>query len=104
MKRIHRIKNDPLQIAGSIITVIGLCFLAWPLWKAWSDKTEAVFSFFGLFTGTPALITWIVITAAGLILVLITKPLVPKQRSLEEIEKRREKQARKADGTPKQKK
>ena len=88
MKRIRRFKNDPLQIIGSIITVVGLCFIAWPLWKAYSDKTAVNFSFFGLFSGRPALITWLVIIAVGLILVLITKPLVPKQKSLEELEKK----------------
>ena len=94
MKRIRRFKNDPLQIIGSIITVVGLCFIAWPLWKAYSDKTAVNFSFFGLFTGRPALITWLVIIAVGLILVLITKPLVPKQKSLEELEKKFEGEGR----------
>lgn len=87
MKRIKRFKNDPLQIIGSILTVLGIWFIVTPLFKAFLAKTAVSFSFFGLLTGTPALIIWIALIVIGLIFVLITKPLVTKQRRLKDDKK-----------------
>lgn len=87
MKRIRRFKNDPLQIIGSILTVVGLWFIAYPLFMGHLTQTEVNFSFLGLLNGTQALIFWIAVIVVGLIFVLVTKPLVRKQRRLEDTQK-----------------
>lgn len=70
-----KIQNDPFQVTGIILSLLGIAMLVRPLIEAVFGKA-LVFQFFGIVPdGTPAFIVWVVILVIGLVLVSITKPL-----------------------------
>lgn len=89
MRKFKKIKNDPLQIIGSIMTVLGIWFIVYPVFKSLLYSSDVDFSFFGILNGYPALIACIVLLVIGLIFVMITQPLVKKQKRLKDIEKKK---------------
>lgn len=71
----RKIQNDPLQILGIVLSLLGLALVIQPLINGLLGK-PVVFTFLGIVPdGTPALIIWIVVLVVGLVLVSITKPL-----------------------------
>lgn len=79
-----KIQNDPLQILGIVLSLLGLAFILQPLINGLLGK-PVVFTFLGIVPdGTPALIVWVVILALGLVLVSITKPLKVNAKGNEE--------------------
>lgn len=81
MKKIH---NDPLQILGIVLTMLGLALIVRPLINGLFGN-PVVFSVLGIVPdGTPALIVWIIVLIVGLILVSITKPLKTNTKENEE--------------------
>lgn len=86
MKKFKRIKNDPLQIIGSIVAVIAAWFIGMAAVKYFQTGIFEI-SFFGLISGNIALAIWIVLFIAGLVCVLITQPPVRKMRRLSDEEK-----------------
>jgi hypothetical protein len=71
----RKIQNEPLQILGIVLTMLGLALIVRPLINMLFGN-PVVFTFFGIVPdGTPALITWLVVLVVGLVLVSITKPL-----------------------------
>jgi hypothetical protein len=70
-----KIQNEPLQILGIILTMLGLALIVRPLMNGLFGNPVR-FTFFGIVPdGTPALVLWIVVLVIGLVLVSITKPL-----------------------------
>ncbi len=70
-----KIQNDPLQILGIVLTMLGLALIVRPVINGLVGN-PVVFSFFGIVPdGVPALFLWIVVLVIGLVLVSITKPL-----------------------------
>lgn len=71
----RKIENEPLQILGIILTMLGLALIVRPLINGLFGN-PIDFTFFGIVPdGTPALIGWSVVLVLGLVLVSITKPL-----------------------------
>lgn len=71
----RKIQNEPLQILGIVLTMLGLALIVRPLINGLFGN-PVVFSFFGVVPdGTPALVLWIVVLVLGLVLVSTTKPL-----------------------------
>lgn len=80
----RKIQNDPLQILGIILTMLGLALIVRPLINGVFGN-PVVFSFFGIIPdGTPALIAWIVVLGIGLVLVTMTQPLKINSKEKEE--------------------
>lgn len=70
-----KIQNDPLQILGIVLSLLGLALIVQPVINGLLGK-PVVFTFFGILpNGAPALIVWVVVLVIGLVLVSITKPL-----------------------------
>ncbi|SFE80560.1 hypothetical protein SAMN05216378_4135 [Paenibacillus catalpae] len=72
----RKIKNDGLQIAGIVLSMVGIATLAQPLIRALFGK-PLKYQFLGLLPeGWASFAAWAVILVAGLILVTITKGLI----------------------------
>lgn len=80
----RKIQNDPLQILGIVLTMLGLALIARPLINQLFGN-PAVFTFFGIVPdGLPALVVWVVVLVVGLVLVSITRPLKTGAKENEE--------------------
>lgn len=69
-----KINSEGLRIFGIVVSVLGIGLIARPLITALLGH-GLIFSFFGLFTGIPAIVVSVIVLVAGLLVLEITEPL-----------------------------
>lgn len=69
-----KINSEYLRIFGIIVSIAGIGLIARPIITAILGH-GLMFSFFGLFTGIPAIVVSVVVLVAGLGVLEITEPL-----------------------------
>lgn len=74
-----KIDNKGLRIFGIVMSMVGIALVIRPLIEMLFGKT-LTFSFFGLFSGTPALVISIIMLIGGLVIVSITEPLEEEKK------------------------
>lgn len=69
-----KINSEYLRILGIVVSIAGIGLIARPIITALLGH-GLMFSFFGLFTGIPAIVVSVVVLVAGLGVLEITEPL-----------------------------
>lgn len=69
-----KINSEYLRIFGIVVSIIGIGLIARPIITSILGH-GLMFSFFGLFTGIPAIVVSVVVLVAGLGVLEITEPL-----------------------------